>query len=61
MDVKGPVRRVDQCCAARSIIFVPLLHGPGVPVSPVDSVFENSQGEWVGQDSIVDCVSVAAL
>lgn len=61
MDVKWSVCGVDQHLTTRAVVFVAFLHCACVPVSPVHSVLEHSEGKRVRQISIIHCVSVLTI
>lgn len=61
MDIKWSVSGVNQDLTTRAIVFVAFLHCVRVPVSPVYSVLEHSQGKRVGQISIIHRVSVLTI
>lgn len=61
MDVKWSVSGVNQGLTTRAVVFVAFLHCVCVPVGPVYSVLEHSQGKRVRQISIIHCVSVMAI
>lgn len=61
MDVKWSVSGVNQDLTTRAIVFVAFLYCAYVPVSPVHSVLKNSQGKWVRQIPIINCVSMLTI
>ena len=61
MDVKWSMSGVHQDLSTRAIVFVAFLHSACIPVSPVHSILEDSQGKRVRQISIVHCVSVLTV
>lgn len=61
VDIKGSVSGVDKSLASSAIVLIAFLHCASVPVCPVHSVLEHSDGKWVRKHTIIHSMAVTAL